>query len=78
LKTAHRVAFRGRRRKLLLGARDFEVPAGESRRVGLRLGRAISGLLGELAPLRVLAIATTRDLAGNRGTTRRRLRLTAP
>ena len=56
----------------------FVVEGGRVRRVLLRVSRGARGRLLRSASLRVVAVASARDAAGNRGTTRTRIRLLPP
>jgi N-acetylneuraminic acid mutarotase len=78
LRSAHPVRFGDGRRVLLLGRRDFKIPSGESRRLWPRLSPSKQRLIAELGRLRVVAIATAHDLAGNEGVARHKLTLLAP
>jgi hypothetical protein len=54
------------------------VAGGETRRVSLRLNSGARRALARSRSLRVVAVATARDAAGNRATTRTRIRVLAP
>jgi hypothetical protein len=54
------------------------VKGGKTRRVSLRLARRPLRRLRRSGSLRVMALATGRDTAGNRATTRTRIVLLAP
>jgi hypothetical protein len=72
-----RIELRMRRGGSTLARKDFRVAGGETRRVSLRLRRGARRALVSSSPLRVIAVATARDAAGNRATTRTRIRLVA-
>jgi hypothetical protein len=73
-----RVDLRLRRRGATLAGKRFRVAGGTTRRVTLRLNRDARRRLVRSGPLRVAAVAAARDAAGNRATTRTRIRLLAP
>ena len=73
-----RVNLRLRRRGATLARKKFQLTGGETRRVSLRLRRGARRRLLRSGSLRVIAAATARDAAGNRATTRIRVRLLAP
>jgi hypothetical protein len=65
-----RVDLRLRRRGATVARKKFRVAGGETRRVSLRLTRKARRRLVRSGSLRVTAVATARDLAANRATTR--------
>ena len=73
-----RVDLRLRRRGAALAGKRFRVAGGTTRRVSLRLNRDARRRLVRSGLLRVVAVAAARDAAGNRATTRTRIRLQAP
>jgi hypothetical protein len=73
-----RVDLRLRRAGSTMARKRFQVAGGETRRVSLRLTRGARRKLARSSSLRVVATATARDTAGNRATTRTRIRLLAP
>ncbi len=78
LLTAHRVRFGAHHHRVLLAGRGFKVRSGEGGLLGLRLSVPKQRLVTRLGRLRVTAIATAHDLAGNEGVTRHGLMLLAP
>ena len=73
-----RVDLRLRRADTTVARKKFRVDGGKTRRVSLRLRRAARRALAGSSAMRVTAVAAARDAAGNRGTTRTRIRLLAP
>jgi hypothetical protein len=73
-----RVDLKLRRAGATLARKRFRVAGGSTRRVTLRLKRATRRRLSRLGSLRAVAVAAARDAAGNRATTRTRVRLLAP
>ena len=58
--------------------KKFTMAGGKTRRISLRLNRSALRRLVRSRALRVVAVAAVRDAAGNRSTTRIRIRLLAP
>ena len=73
-----RVDLRLRRADTTVARKKFRVAGGKTRRVSLRLKRGARRALAGSSAMRVTAVAAARDAAGNRGTTRTRIRLLAP
>ena len=73
-----RVDLRLRRADTTVARKKFRVAGGKTRRVSLRLRRGARRALSRSRTLRVMAVAAARDAAGNRATTRTRIRLLAP
>ena len=73
-----RVDLKLRRAGATLARKRFRVAGGKTRRVSLRLRRATRRRLSRRGSLRAVAAAAARDVAGNRATTRTRVRLLAP
>jgi hypothetical protein len=73
-----RVDLRLRHKGATVARKKFRVAGGKTRRVSLRLTRQARRRLLRSGSLRVTAVASARDLAANRATTRTRLRLLAP
>ncbi len=73
-----RVALKLRRAGATVARRRFQVAGGNTRRVSLRLKRGARRRLSRSGSLRAVAVAAARDAAGNRATTRTRVRLLAP
>ena len=73
-----RVDLRLRRGQTTLARKKFTVAGGKTRRVSLRLTRSAQRRLVRSRSLPVVAVAVARDAAGNRATTRTRIRLLAP
>ena len=73
-----RIDLRVRRPYATVARKEFEVAGGKSRRVSLRLNRGTRRRLSRSGSLRATALATARDTAGNRATTRTPIRLLAP
>jgi Bacterial Ig domain len=73
-----RVDLRLRRGQTTLARKTFTVAGGKTRRVSLRLTRSAQRRLVRSRSLPVVAVAVARDAAGNRATTRTRIRLLAP
>jgi hypothetical protein len=73
-----RVDLRLRRADSTVARKKFRVAGGKTRRVALRLRRGARRALFGSRTLRVTAVAAARDAAGNRATTRTRIRLLAP
>jgi Bacterial Ig domain len=73
-----RVNLRLRRAGSTVARKRLRVAGGETRRVSLRLNRGARRALARSSSLRVVAVATARDAAGNRATTRTRIRVLAP
>ena len=73
-----RVDLKLRRGGVTLARAKFRVGEGKTRKVSLRLTRGGRRTLARSASLRVVALAAARDEAGNRATTRTRIRLLAP
>ena len=72
------VDLRLRRADTTVARKKFRVAGGKTRLVSLRLRRAARRALAGSSAMRVTAVAAARDAAGNRGTTRTRIRLLAP
>jgi hypothetical protein len=73
-----RIDLRLRRLGALLARKKLRVAGGNTRKVSLRLSRGARRQLSRAGSLRVVALAAARDAAGNRATTRTRIRLLAP
>jgi hypothetical protein len=73
-----RIDLRVRRPYATVARKTFEVSGGDTRRVSLRLNRGTRRRLSRSGSLRAMALATARDAAGNRATTRTPIRLLAP
>jgi hypothetical protein len=73
-----RVDLKLRRKGAIVARKKFRVAGGKTRRVSLRLTRKARRRLLRSGSMRVTAVASARDLAANRATTRTRLRLLAP
>jgi hypothetical protein len=73
-----RVDLKLRRAGATVARKRFRVAGGNTRRVSLRLKRAARRRLSRFGSLRAVAVAAARDAAGNRATTRTRVRLLAP
>jgi hypothetical protein len=72
-----RILFRVRFRGTTVARKRVTVFGGDTQRVALRLKRSARRALAFRGHLRVVAVTTARDAAGNRGTTRTRLSLRA-
>jgi Bacterial Ig domain len=57
---------------------ELVLAGGQTRRIALRLSRSTRRRLARSRSLRIVAVATARDPAGNRATTRTRIRVLAP
>jgi hypothetical protein len=67
IKTAKKVEFKGKKRKVALDAAKFELAAGETGKVKLKLSKAELDLLAEVTKARKLkATAKATDAAGNK------------
>ena len=78
VRTRRRVAFRGKRRRVVLARAPIRISAGRTQTVRLRLARPKARIArGNRRARRVLAIARVRDALGNRATPRKPLRLVA-
>jgi hypothetical protein len=73
-----RVDLKLRRGGGVVGRKKLVVAGGKTRRVSLRLARGTRRRLSRSRSVPALALATARDAAGNRATTRTRIRLLAP
>jgi hypothetical protein len=73
-----RIRIRLRHAGATLARKRLVLRGGKTRRVSLRLTRSARRRLQRAGALRVTAVVTARDLAGNRTTTRVRIRLLAP
>jgi hypothetical protein len=73
-----RIDLRVRRPYATVARTEFELAGGNTRRVSLRLNRGTRRRLSRSGSLRATALATARDGAGNRATTRTHIRLLAP
>jgi hypothetical protein len=73
-----RIDLRVRRPNVTVARRAFEVAGGRTRQVSVRLNRGTRRRLSRSGSLRAMALATARDGAGNRATTRTHIRLLAP
>jgi hypothetical protein len=73
-----RVDLRLRRAGTTVARKKFRMAGGRTRHVALRLNRGTRRRLARSSSLRVTALATARDLAGNRATTSTRIRVLAP
>jgi hypothetical protein len=73
-----RVTLRLRRRGTTVAHKSFRVRGGKTKRVALKLKRKARRRLARERSLRVVAVAVVRDSAGNRATTKSRIRLLAP
>ena len=73
-----RIDLRVRRAGTTIARKKFQVAGGKTHRVSLRLKPSARRALSRSRTLRVLAVATARDAAGNRATTRTQIRVLAP
>jgi hypothetical protein len=73
-----RVNLKLRRRNATLARKTFRVKGGKTKKVSMRLKRKVRRQLKRKRSLRVIAVATARDAAGDRGTSRTRIRILAP
>ena len=79
LRTRSRVKFAGRRRLVVIAGARFQIAAGTSKVVRLRLAPSKLRLIrGNRLARRAVAIANVRDAAGNVETVRKRLRVLRP
>jgi hypothetical protein len=79
LKTAKKVGFKGKRRKVDLDGAKFELGAGETGKVKLKLSGAEVDLLQAVRKARKLkATATVADAAGNGAKVSKRLKADPP
>jgi hypothetical protein len=77
LETLGKVRASGAARKLKLGSARFRLAGGQNARVKIRLSRRSKRLVKRLRRVRVVALVTAQDAAGNRTTARKILTLRA-